>query len=230
MYRLHSWPDSASLIVRLALEELALPHQVSLIDRAGGELDSPAYRAIHPLGKIPAFETPDGPMFETAAILLYLSDRHPGLAPEPQAPERAAFLKWLVFTANTLHADARMHFYPDQYAGASEAPTALRRATEARLLRHLALLDGAAAGGPGFLRADTPSVLGYYVLCLCRWIMLYPLDREGWMQLSDFPALFDLGLGLQSRPAALRVSAAEGLGADIFTRPRHANPPEGSVL
>jgi len=97
MYILHSWPDSASLIVDLVLQELGLPYTSRQIDRPAGALNSPEYRALHPLGLIPALETPDGPMFETAAILLYLTEQH-GLAPAPGTPDRAAFLTWLFFT------------------------------------------------------------------------------------------------------------------------------------
>ena len=67
MYRLHASPDSASMAVRMVLLELGLPHEVRAVDRAGGELASTDYRALHPLGLIPALETPDGTMFETAA-------------------------------------------------------------------------------------------------------------------------------------------------------------------
>ena len=98
MYILHSTPDSAALIVRLALEEMGVPFETRAIDRPAGELDSPAYRAMNPLGQIPAFQGPDGPMFETAAIILYLSEKH-GLAPAPGSPDRAAFLdrcSWLI--------------------------------------------------------------------------------------------------------------------------------------
>ena len=117
MYVLHQSPDSASLIVRLVLLELNLPHDTRLIDRQAGALNAPEYRAMHPLGLIPAFETPDGPMFETAAILLYLSDRHPGLAPAPGDSDRAAFLKWLFFTSSNVHPTMLQLFYPDRTAG-----------------------------------------------------------------------------------------------------------------
>lgn len=230
MLVLHYAPDNASLIVRLALEEMGLPYRTALVDRARRAQDSAEYRAVNPTGLIPALEGATATLFETGAILMWLTETQGAMAPAPGQPERADFLKWLFFTANTLHADARLHFYPEQYAGGAAALPAFRRATEARLLRHLSLLEGIAARAPGYLRADAPSVLGYYVLCLCRWITLYPADREGWMRLTQFPALHDLGLGLQARPAALRVATAEGLGPEIFTRPRHANPPEGAVL
>ncbi|MEY3532451.1 MAG: hypothetical protein RI979_475, partial [Pseudomonadota bacterium] len=65
MYVLHYFPDTASLAPRMVLAELGVQHRCALIDREAGVLASPAYRALHPLGQIPALETPDGPMFET---------------------------------------------------------------------------------------------------------------------------------------------------------------------
>lgn len=73
MYRLHYFPDTAPIVVRIVLEELGQKHVCHLIDRKGGALDSPSCRALQPLGKIPALETPDGPMFETAAICRVLT-------------------------------------------------------------------------------------------------------------------------------------------------------------
>lgn len=229
-YVLHYAPDNASQIIRMALEEIGLPYLTALVDRSVRAQDSAAYRALNPTGLIPALQTPQGTLFETAAILLWLSETHAAMAPAPGSAGRGDFLKWLFFTSNTLHADARLLFYPEPHAGPPQAIPAFRAATEARILRHLGLLDSAAATRPAFLRADDPSVLCYYICCLIRWITLYPADRCGWLDLARFPALFELAQALQTRPAALRVAQAEGLGPTIFTHPQYANPPEGAAL
>lgn len=229
-YVLHYAPDNASQIIRMTLEEMGLPYRTALVDRSVRAQDMPAYRALNPTGLIPALETPQGALFETGAILLWLTETHEAMAPAPGSAARGNFLKWLFFTANTLHADARLLFYPESHAGSAQALPAFRRLTEARILRHLNLLNTVAALKPGTLRADDPSVLSYYICCLIRWISLYPADRHGWLDLARFPALFDLAQALQTRPAALRVALAEGLGPTIFTDPHYANPPEGSAL
>ena len=79
--RLHYAPDNASLCIRLALEELGLPYETVLVNRATHAQRSPAYLALNPNGLIPVLETPDGPLFETGAILLWLADTHGGLRP-----------------------------------------------------------------------------------------------------------------------------------------------------
>ena len=230
MYVLHYAPDNASQIIRMVLEEMGQPYQTALVDRAARAQDSAAYRAVNPTGLIPALQTPDATLFETGAILLWLTETHATMAPPPGTADRADFLKWLFFTANTLHADARLLFYPETHAGSPSALPAFRAATEARLLRHLTLLDGFAATNPACLNAAAPSVLCYYICCLIRWITLYPTDRKGWLDLTRFAALHALATALQIRPAAQMVALAEGLGPTIFTAPQLARPPEGSAL
>ncbi|OYX40658.1 MAG: glutathione S-transferase [Rhodobacterales bacterium 32-67-9] len=228
-YVLHYAPDNASLIVRLALEELHLPYRTALVDRATRAQDSAAYRALNPAGLIPVLETPDGAIFETAAILLWLSERHGALAPAPGSAGRAAFLKWLFFTSNTLHADLRQLFYPARHAGAPEAVPAFAAATRARISGHLALLDAMAATRPDWFRPDRPSVLTCYIPPLLRWLALYPVDTAGWFDLAAAPALHAVAAAMEARPSALAAAKAEGLGTAIFTRPSYACPPEGSA-
>ena len=218
MYTLRFSPDSASLIIRLVLEELGLPYTARQIDRAAGELASPEYRTLHPLGKIPAMETPNGPMFESAAILLYLSDRHPGLAPAPDAPDRAAFLKWFFFTSTNLHTTAIEIFYPERVAGEAATGAVLTHAA-ARLRTLLEALNTAAQDNPSWLSAERPSLLGYYIAVLMRWLGQKDPDSLGYVNAADYPALFDVLAMLQTRPAALAVAKAEDLGTTIFTRP-----------
>lgn len=229
MYILHYAPDNASLIVRLALEEIGAPYRTVLVDRGTRAQDSPAYRRLNPAGLIPALETPEGPMFETGAILLWLSERHGALAPAPGAAGRGDFLKWLFFTSNTLHAEMRMLFYPDRYAGTEATIPAFSDRTRTRIAGHLGLLDAMAAGRPGWCRPEAPSVLAFYLGALVRWLALYPEETAGWFELAAFPALRAVAAAMEIRPAALRAALAEGLGDTIFTRPAHASPPEGSA-
>ncbi|MEZ5778364.1 MAG: glutathione S-transferase family protein [Paracoccaceae bacterium] len=229
MYVLHYAPDNASLIVRLVLEELGQPYRTRLVDRSTRQQDSAGYRRLNPGGLIPALETPDGPVFETAAILLWLSERHAALAPQPGSPERGAFLKWLFFTSNTLHADMRLHFYPERHAGAPEAVPAFAAATRARILGHLGLLEGMAGTRPDWFLPDAPSVLTFYISCLLRWLALYPRNAADWFDLSGWPSLRDVASAMEARPAATKAALAEGLGATIFTSPTLACPPEGSA-
>lgn len=228
-YILHYAPDNASVIIRFALEELGAAYQTKLVDRARQAQDSAAYRAVSPTGLIPALQVGNKTLFETGAILLWLADTHGALAPAPRDPGRADFLKWLFFTANTLHADVRMHFYAEKYGG-SPAPLAqFTDATRARIAQHLALLNGAARDTSQIFFDGTPTILALYVTTVTRWLRLYPRGQSAWFDLATYPALHALAAQIETRPAILRAAAAEGLGDTPLTAPQYATPPEGSA-
>lgn len=227
--RLHYAPDNASLVIRLVLEEMGLPYETVLVDRKAEAQNSAAYRALNPNGLIPVLETPQGPIFETAAILLWLSETTGEMAPAPDAPERATFLKWLFWASNTLHADLRLVFYAEKYTAQSAADQ-LRAGAQPRLRHHLSLLDKEAQNAPSWLNGERPSVLCYYVACMMRWMALYPARSDrSWFNLGDTPQLQKMLLALEKRPAVHTSAGAEGLGATPFTSPDYANPPEGSA-
>lgn len=215
---LHHAPDFASTIVRFALEELELPHTLSIVDIDGGALSSPEYRRVNPVGLIPALETDDGPMFETAAILLWLVDRTGRLGPGPTDPDRGAFLSWLFFTSNALHQAALAMFYPHRPAGEANTDAA-RAAAQEQIVARLGLVEQMlAAQSPRWLSPDHPGVLGYYIGILVRWLILLPPPPYG-IRLDDFPQLKAVLSAHEARPAALRVAASDGLGPTPFTNP-----------
>jgi len=230
-YRLHYAPDNASLIVRLALEELGTPYETVLVDRAARGQKAPAYLALNPAGLIPVLETPDGPVFETGAILLWLADRHGQLAPAPDSPGRGAFLKWLFFASNTLHAGLRMRFYPDQYVGPDPAAqAALRQQMKTRVTGHLDLVEAQAATRPDWLGGARPSGLDFYLACLLRWCRLYPAEEEkDWCGSANWPHLRRMAAHLEHCNSVRVAIHAEGLGPAPFTAPRYPEPPEGSA-
>ncbi len=229
MYVLHYAPDNASLIVRLALEEAGLPHEVRLVDRRLRQHEGEDYRRLNPAGLIPALETPEGPLSETGAILLWLADRHPEarLAPPIASPDRGQFLRWLFFLSNTAHADLRQIFYPDQYVP-QEATGSHHAILATRMRHHFALLNAAAAAHPQLFAA--PSALMLYTAALMRWAVLYPRGQARWFRGADYLSLTAAAMALEARPSALAVAEAEGLGEAPFTRPVEPRPPEGAVL
>lgn len=229
MYVLHYAPDNASLIVRLVLLDLGLPFQTQLVDRTAQAQASAAYRALVPTGLIPALQLGEDVMFETGAILLHLADSAGRMMPPLGDALRPDALKWLFFIANTLHSDCRLQFYPARYAGQTPAPDAFCAATRARLADHLGLINRAAERQPALFWQDGPTILALYTVVICRWLQLYPSGQAKWLNLADWPAIYDLALRCERRPSAREAARAEGLGADIFSAPSMPNPPEGSA-
>ncbi|MEP5729218.1 MAG: glutathione S-transferase family protein [Sulfitobacter sp.] len=228
-YILHYAPDNASLIIRLALEHRQLPFQTTLVDRAAHAQHSSSYRSLNPNGLIPVLETPQGPIFETGAILLWLADTHGRLGPSPDAPERGNFLKWLFWMSNTLHPALRMLFYPGKYIQA-EARDALIESTTQNLSGHFKTLNALAEESPPWIGAPSPTILDFYTCAVMRWPVLYPADNtRNWFRLTDYPALLRICAQIETLPCTKALQLAEGLGNSPFTAPQPPTPPEGSA-
>jgi glutathione S-transferase len=215
---LYHIPDWASTIVRLALEEIGQPYAIRPMDFNAGDFDAPEFRAVNPLGRIPAMTTPDGPIFETAAILLWLNARHGGLAPCPDDPARAAFLSWLLFTANTLHPTVMALIHPERPAGEAAAAEAGRCALEDLTVQAGHLETLLASQAPLWLTPAQPA-LGHYLGILIRWAIYLPEDPALRFDLAPFPALTAMLAAHEATPAAVRVAALDGLGPTPFTNP-----------
>ncbi len=86
------------------LTELDAPHEQILIDFHAGENDTPDYRAINPMGKLPCLEDDGIVVTEVAAICTYLADKfiEKGMAPPVGSTERGRYYRYLFFTGTTL--------------------------------------------------------------------------------------------------------------------------------
>ena len=100
---LYTHPMSRGRIIRWMLEEIGEPYAAEVVDY-GPAMKGPAYRAINPMGKVPALRHGDTVITEAAAICAYLADAFPaaGLAPAPGSAARGAYYRWLFFAAGPL--------------------------------------------------------------------------------------------------------------------------------
>ncbi|MGC8469135.1 MAG: glutathione S-transferase family protein [Acetobacteraceae bacterium] len=99
----YTHPMSRGRIVRWMLEELGQPYRTEIL-AYGPEMKAPAYRAVNPMGKVPALRHGETVVTECAAICAYLADAFPeaGLAPPPGSPARGPYYRWLFFGAGPL--------------------------------------------------------------------------------------------------------------------------------
>ena len=98
-----TWPTPNGHKIHIALEELGLPYKIVPVNIGKGEQFSPEFLAITPNHRIPAIVDSDGPdgkpftLFESAAILMYLSEKCGGeLIPrDPVGKYRC--MEWMMF-------------------------------------------------------------------------------------------------------------------------------------
>lgn len=85
----HGIPGSPYMrAVEVALREKSAPYRAQAL--TPGEHKSPEYMALHPFGRIPAFEHGNFRLYETQAILRYIDDVIPSPPLEPADPRLAA--------------------------------------------------------------------------------------------------------------------------------------------
>lgn len=99
----YTHPMSRGRIVRWMLEEIGAPYKTEVVEY-GPQMKSSEYRAINPMGKVPALRHGDTVVTESAAIIAYLADAFPaaGLAPPADSPLRGPYYRWLFFAAGPL--------------------------------------------------------------------------------------------------------------------------------
>ena len=98
------YPISRAVWTDWMLKELDAPHEQIVVDLAAEEQKSPEYRAINPMGKVPALVDGDAVVTESAAICAYLADKFSdkGFAPPPGSTDRGRYYRYLFFPGVTL--------------------------------------------------------------------------------------------------------------------------------
>ena len=94
-------PMSRGQIARWMLEELGAPYEQRIV-QYGPEMKGPDYRAINPMGKVPAIVHGGKVVTECAAICAYLAEAFPEAGLAPTAEERADYYRWMFFGAGPL--------------------------------------------------------------------------------------------------------------------------------
>ena len=196
---LYHSPASRAFIAYWLLEELGTPFRVRSIDLRKGEQKSPEYRRINPMGKVPALTDGKVVVTENPAICMYLADRYGygRLAPKIEAPERGAYLRWMVFSTAVLEPAANLKsveaHQPGFGAGWGELSTVIET------------VEAALSGGPWLLgeRFSAADVMLGSVLAMAMHNELLPANEaiEAYQQ------------RLAARPAYQRASDATWPGS-----------------
>ncbi len=206
MYNLHYFPGNASFAPHVLLHESGANHQLKLVDRKVNAHKDAEYLAVNPAGRIPAFEDDDLVMFESAAICLYLCDKHPemDMAPALGSAERGTFYKWLMFMTNSIQPDILQYYYTDRYTTDPDGINGVKQSAKGRIQNWFDIIEQNMGNGP-YLLGDKANAVDIYLLMLSRWAHF--LDRPP----KTLPKIGALLERVLERPAVLRAIEAEGI-------------------
>lgn len=201
---LHGQPGWGSAIVEAQLAVYGLPHRFEAV---GDLFDSAAarerLRPLNPLAQVPVLVRADGTVVtESAAITLHLADMtgRDDLVPGPQAAERAAFLRWLVFLVANVYPTFTYADDPARFVKADESVQKAFRAEVDAYAQRLWQMVEAAAVGPWFLGTRF-SALDVYLAVMTQW-----RPRRAWFA-AHAPRLLAAADAAAALPAVAPVMA-----------------------
>ena len=174
------------MTTHLLLEELGVDYEVSWFNVHKEEEFPEEFLQLNPNARVPVLVTPDGPVYESAATMMYLAERHDGrFMPAIGDARRGLFLQWMFYLMSTLQPEVLIQFHPERYFPDNEPmKQALLDASRRELEPIWKVLDEAFEPGPYFLGEDY-SLCDMLFLMQAVWtenqpsdLMLYPNARR----------------------------------------------------
>lgn len=194
-------PHSRAAMTRALLEELGVDYELRVVDFRNDAQLAPEYRAVNPMGKVPAIRHKGTTVTETVAIFIYLADAFPQakLAPALDGPQRGTYLRWLVFYAACLEPAVSDRAMKREPAPRAQSPYADFDTTINAITRAL-------QPGPWILRErfSAADVLWGNAL---RWL-------TGFGMIEATPLITDYIARVMARPAEQRAIEADAALAE----------------
>jgi glutathione S-transferase len=102
--KIYHAPNSRSVRAVWLFEELELPYELEIHALGDPKMRSAEYRAVHPMGRVPAVVDGDVTIFESGAIVEYILARHGAgrLRPDVASPSFPDYLQWLHYAEGML--------------------------------------------------------------------------------------------------------------------------------
>ncbi len=215
MINLYYWPTPNGHKITMFLEEASVPYRIVPVNIGTGEQFKPDFLAISPNNRMPAIvdDAPaDGgapvPVFESAAILVYLAEKTGRFLP-PDLRGRKAVIEWLIWQVANLGPVAGQNHHFVTYAE-EKIPYAMERFIN-ETNRLYGVLDHRLEGR-AFIAGDdyTTADMACY-----PWIVPWKRQQQN---LDDFPALRRWFDAIRARPATVRAYAlTEAYGNEPMT-------------
>ncbi len=202
MYQLFYALRSASMGVRVMLEELDVPYELieSTTDRSKPR--PPEQMAVNPNGWVPVLLWDGGAMYECAAITVFLCDRHPeaNLAPTVNDPARALYLQTLVYFSNSIQNAYQLTYYPDRFADTPAGEPGAQQRGNRRLWETWKVIDDQ-IGGNDWVLGDRFSAADIYLFMLTTWLR----SAKGHPAIEEFPNVKRIADAVLKRPSVQMV-------------------------
>jgi glutathione S-transferase len=199
-------PMSTASITTLVLAELDVPHEKVRVDLKQGGTKKPEFTKLNPNARVPMIVHDGTPIWESAAITMYLGEMfgvEKKLYPAP-GPRRGEAMKWIVWANVTLgetvgrFARNTMEWAPPDHRNAKAG-----EAAKSEMLNCLRILDESLEGR-SFLAGDY-TLADTHLHSLMDWLRHMKVD------LSPYARIQAWSQRCAARPAYAKAMAAEAL-------------------
>jgi glutathione S-transferase len=187
-------PQSRGQIVHWMLEELGEPYDMHIIEY-GEQMKGAEYRAINPMGKVPAIRHKGVAVTEVAAICTYLAASYPAkkLIPEVGSSKLADFYRWMFFAAGPIEQAVTV-----KALGRTTTEDRSQTLGYGKMEDVYAAVDLALANGP-FICGEEFTSVDVYMGSQLRWGVMFDM-------LESRPSITEYVARLEARPALQRVN------------------------
>lgn len=207
MYKLYNVKTWGSLAIHCLLEEMEAPY--TNIWMTPEQVRAPEFRAISPLGMIPALGLADGrTLYESAAIVAYLVAAHPDkhMAPDLGSADYGEFLSLLVFMSTEIYGTGNFAFYASDYVNNDAERVGLKARVLQQVETYWALIEKRLASSGPWLMGRDFSALDLYAFMLSVW----GAPTEAALQ-AKYPAVAKLATAVRARPKLKAALEAHGV-------------------
>jgi glutathione S-transferase len=224
MYILYGGDFTRATLVQWVLEEGKIEYELRKIDIQNGEHRSAEFLAINPAGLVPVLITPDGEaLYEAAALMLYLADRHQltELAPPLTDPDRGLFLSTVFHIAADIQSEMKRFHFPHRFSLRREDNAGIQDLARSLVLSRLNVINTRLAKRGPYVLGTRFSLADFY---LSFWVAY--LDREAVCR--QCPLIATLYGLVRSRPSAVLYLEATERTADAYAEMMRTHP-EGVI-
>ena len=189
MYKLYWHRDTSSTAAMAILEEIGKPYDMQELIWERGDTENPEYLKVSPLGLFPALELGDGTsMFESAAMVQILCDRHPeiNLAPLVNEPDRPKYLQWLFYLSNTVYPSTTRIWHPERFTTTPAYEATVKEQAQKTIIDQWQGIETYLKKEGPYLLGDRFSACDIYLQMITTW-MEDPAEL-----LNYFPAIRNL--------------------------------------
>ena len=207
MYKLYNVKTWGSLAIHCLLEELEAPYTNIWMTRE--QVREPEFRAISPIGMIPALGLADGrTLYESAAIVSFLVAAHPErhMSPPIGSADYGEFMTLLHLMSTEIYGFGNVGVSVDDFVAGDAERQAMRTKISHKVDGYWKIIEERLAGSGPWLMGRDFSALDLYAFMLSIW---GPPNEQGLHH--KYPAIAKLAAAVRARPKLKAVLESHGV-------------------